>query len=47
MTLGVAVVGMALTGCSPAVEVAPAQDSANPACAPMMVALPDALADAP
>ncbi|WP_269046056.1 DUF3515 domain-containing protein [Paenarthrobacter sp. Z7-10] len=38
---------LTLTGCSPAVEIAPAEDSANPACAPMMVALPDALADAP
>jgi hypothetical protein len=47
MLSGIAAVGMALTGCSPAVEVAPAQDSANPACAPVMVALPDALADAP
>ncbi|MBT2513039.1 DUF3515 domain-containing protein [Arthrobacter sp. ISL-30] len=37
---------MALTACSPAVDVEPAQDSANPACAPMMVALPDALGDA-
>ncbi|MFI5084923.1 MAG: DUF3515 domain-containing protein [Actinomycetales bacterium] len=35
-----------LTGCSPSVEIAAAQDSANPGCAPMMVALPDNLAGA-
>ncbi|NYE94638.1 hypothetical protein FHU41_000859 [Psychromicrobium silvestre] len=40
-------VGALLTACTPAVEVAPAKDSADPACAPMMIALPDALADAP
>jgi hypothetical protein len=38
---------LALTGCAPSVEVTAAKDSANPACAPMMVALPDSLADAP
>ncbi|WP_320535882.1 DUF3515 family protein [Pseudarthrobacter sp. IC2-21] len=37
---------LALTACSPAVDVAPAADAANPACAPMMVALPDAIGDA-
>ncbi|GAP56597.1 hypothetical protein AHiyo6_31620 [Arthrobacter sp. Hiyo6] len=35
-----------LTGCSPVVDVAPAKDAANAACAPMMVALPDTIADA-
>ncbi|PYI68799.1 DUF3515 domain-containing protein [Arthrobacter livingstonensis] len=37
---------LVLTGCSPSVGVASAQDSNNPACAPMMVALPDTLAGA-
>lgn len=41
------VILFSLTGCSPAVDVASAKDSTNPACAPMMVALPDALAEAP
>ncbi|WP_434612908.1 DUF3515 domain-containing protein [Arthrobacter sp. A5] len=36
-----------LSGCTPAVEVSAAPDSTDPACAPMMVALPDLLADAP
>ena len=36
----------ALTACAPVVDVAPATDSANPACAPMMVALPDSIGDA-
>jgi hypothetical protein len=36
----------ALAGCSPVVDVTAAQDAANPACAPMMVALPDAIGDA-
>lgn len=31
------------SGCAPAVDVAPAPTSADPACAPMMVALPDTL----
>lgn len=35
-----------LTACAPAVSVDQAADANNPACAPMMVALPDALADA-
>jgi hypothetical protein len=35
-----------LTGCAPSVEVTAAKDSNSPACAPMMVALPDSLADA-
>lgn len=37
---------LAVSGCASTVEVASAKDSNNPACAPMMVALPDALADA-
>lgn len=37
---------LGLAGCSPVVDVAPAQDAANPACALMMVALPDAIGDA-
>jgi hypothetical protein len=36
----------ALAACSPVVDVTAAQDAANPACAPMMVALPDAIGDA-
>jgi hypothetical protein len=34
-----------LSGCAPAVDVAAAKGSADPACAPAMVALPDSLAD--
>jgi hypothetical protein len=41
-----AVAALALTACSPTVDVAPAKDAANAACAPMMVALPDAIGDA-
>lgn len=37
---------LALAACSPAVDVPAAADAANPACAPMMVALPDALGEA-
>lgn len=37
--------GLALSGCTPVVDLSPAPDSANPACAPMMIALPDKLAD--
>lgn len=37
---------LALTSCSPAVDVPAARDAANPACAPMMVALPEAIGDA-
>lgn len=44
--LTVAVAGAVLTGCAPTVDVAAAGDAANPACAPMMVALPDAIGDA-
>lgn len=36
----------ALSACAPAVDVTPAKDSANPACAPMMVALPDTIGGA-
>lgn len=36
---------LALTGCSPAVDVVAAKDAANPACASMMVALPDVIGD--
>ncbi|UKA68380.1 DUF3515 domain-containing protein [Arthrobacter sp. FW306-05-C] len=35
-----------ITACSPVVDVTSAKDAANPACAPMMVALPDAIEDA-
>lgn len=44
--LTVAVAGAVLTGCAPTVDVAAAGDAANPACAAMMVALPDAIGDA-
>ncbi|UXM90159.1 DUF3515 domain-containing protein [Paenarthrobacter sp. JL.01a] len=37
---------LALSACSPAVDVTAAADAANPACAPMMVALPDKIGDA-
>lgn len=40
-------VGAALAACAPVVDVTAAADAANPACAPMMVALPDAIGDAP
>ncbi|MCA4132084.1 DUF3515 domain-containing protein [Arthrobacter sp. M4] len=43
---GLAVAALSLTGCSSAVDVAPAQDAANPKCAPMMVALPDSIGGA-
>ena len=41
-----AAAGLVLSGCSPAVDVAPAKDAADAACAPMMLALPDAIGDA-
>lgn len=41
-----AVAVLALSACSPAVDVTAATDAANPACAPMMVALPDRIGDA-
>lgn len=37
--------GLALSACSPAVDVSPAKDAANAACAPMMVALPDSIGE--
>ncbi|MFI2566051.1 DUF3515 family protein [Paenarthrobacter sp. NPDC018779] len=40
------IAALALSACSPAVDVSPAADAANPACAPMMVALPDRIGDA-
>ncbi|MGN7249337.1 MULTISPECIES: DUF3515 family protein [unclassified Arthrobacter] len=46
VAVGTALTGLVLGGCSPAVDVAPAADAANPACAPMMVALPDAIGEA-
>lgn len=36
----------ALSACSPVVDVPVAADAANPACAPMMVAIPDKIGDA-
>ncbi|WP_426996129.1 DUF3515 family protein [Pseudarthrobacter sp. N5] len=41
-----AALAVTVASCSPAVDVTAAQDAANPACAPMMVALPDAIGDA-
>ncbi|MBT2531670.1 DUF3515 domain-containing protein [Arthrobacter sp. ISL-48] len=41
----VVVAALSLTACSPVVDVTAAKDAANPACAPMMVALPDAIGD--
>jgi hypothetical protein len=38
--------GALLSACAPTVDVTAAGDAANPACAPMMVALPDAIGDA-
>ncbi|MFQ4147434.1 DUF3515 family protein [Arthrobacter sp. LAPM80] len=35
-----------LTACAPSVSIEEAPDANNPACAPMMLALPDSLADA-
>src|SRR4051794_31631776 len=46
LIVAVAMAGVAMTSCSPAVDVAPAKDAANPACAPMMLALPDSIGDA-
>ncbi|MBT8161496.1 MULTISPECIES: DUF3515 domain-containing protein [Arthrobacter] len=37
---------LGLSACTPAVDVQAASDAANPACAPMMVALPDKVGDA-
>ncbi|MCO4238665.1 DUF3515 family protein [Pseudarthrobacter raffinosi] len=44
--LTAAIAGGVLSACAPAVDVTAAADAANPACAPMMVALPDAIGDA-
>ena len=44
--LAAALAGAVLPACTPAVDVTAAGDAANPACAPMMVALPDAIGDA-
>lgn len=44
--IAAAAAGLVLSGCSPAVDVAPAKDAANAACAPMMLALPDAIGEA-
>ena len=41
-----AATALALTSCSPVVDVTPAKDAANAACAPKMLALPDAIGDA-
>ena len=43
LTVAAAAAGLALTSCSPVVDVTPAKDAANAACAPMMLALPDAI----
>jgi hypothetical protein len=40
-----AVAALMLSACSPAVDVPAAKDAANPACAPMMVALPETIGD--
>ena len=37
---------LTLAACSPVVDVKPAADAANAACAPMMVSLPDTIGDA-
>lgn len=47
LIVAVPLLALALAGCTPIVDLAPAPDSANPACAPMMIALPDQLADQP
>ncbi|MCG2622352.1 DUF3515 domain-containing protein [Arthrobacter sp. I2-34] len=46
-TLLAAVVLAGATACAPAVNVKAAPDAANPACAPMMVMLPQFVADQP
>lgn len=38
---------LALTACVPTADVAPAADATDPACAPMMIALPQTVADQP
>lgn len=47
LILAAPIFAVALAGCTQIVDLAPAQDSANPACAPMMIALPNQLADQP
>ncbi|WP_018773505.1 DUF3515 family protein [Arthrobacter sp. 131MFCol6.1] len=46
ITLVTVSAAVALSSCSPVVDVTPAKDAANAACAPMMLALPDAIGDA-
>jgi hypothetical protein len=46
LLLGAGVI-LAASACSPIVDVDPAEDAANPACAPMMVILPQFVADFP
>ena len=46
ITLVTAAAAVTLSSCSPVVDVTPAKDAANAACAPMMLALPDAIGDA-
>ena len=41
-----AAASLGLAACSPVINVTPAKDSANAACAPMMVALPDTIGEA-
>ena len=41
-----AALALSLTACAAPVAVEPAPDAANPACAPLMLALPDLLGDA-
>lgn len=45
MALIGALAALPLAACAPALDVPAAGDAANPACAPMMVALPDAIGD--
>ncbi|MFJ3956943.1 DUF3515 domain-containing protein [Arthrobacter sp. NPDC090010] len=45
LIVALSVSALALSGCSATVDVTPAEDAANPGCAPMMVALPDVIAD--
>ncbi|MFP3578445.1 DUF3515 family protein [Arthrobacter sp. fls2-241-R2A-200] len=44
-TMFVAASALALSGCAATVDVSAAADAANPACAAMMVALPDQIGD--
>lgn len=44
--LATALVALSTSACAPSVDIASAEDSNNPACAPTMVALPDTLAEA-